>query len=231
MEEEGKAILAVLQTLARRGLQQHRELGLQFGDRLPKDARNNKLVVMAHSYLTLTERELSDMANVAERQQFPKDTFIPLEPSNYTKGGFAFLWCRWDLPGSNACGFYYGHFRMAPRQQVEGELTGGNVPQFIGYRYESPNPGGDEHRFFHAQPTDSMDPAADRIACALPCPVDAPTFPLPVQTIVGLLLCLVLSVLGKKRLDEIIAELRTSRQTQRNSYLNNAITEVLAIAV
>lgn len=230
MEEEGKAIIAILRTLALRGHKDYNETGRQFGVDLPKKNLNSKLQVLIRAQRILYERDIIDMAKNPTRQQFPQNTFIPLEPSNYASDGSAFLWCRWDLDGSGACGFYYGYFCMGQRHQVEGEKAVGQVLQFTGYRYETPNSQGLEHRFFHAQPTTSMDPAQNAIASALPYRTDAPTFPLPVTTRVGLLLCLVLSVLGKSRLNEIIGELQLSRPTQRNRYLNDGIIEVQAIA-
>jgi hypothetical protein len=232
MEEAGKAIVAILEILTRRGLEGYRSLDVSDRDALQASPKG-KLDKVVSQYSLMHPREVSDLANSPVRQAFDANRFIRLEPSNNSKEGYGYLWCRWDFANGEKSGFYYGYYRLAESHTDDEQAkVKGGVPQFIGYRFESPTLRGDvEHKFFHAQPANSMSPDAGlKMAYALPRPDYAPTFPLPVRTVCGLLLCVVLAVLGRRQLEEIIGELEQHRRLARNAHLQEAIRQVREIA-
>jgi hypothetical protein len=233
MEEEAKALIIILQTLARRGGETNRRnLGLIPGEHAKDEPTSSTLRKIVDQYAKLDARDLGSYLASPLTGSFPDSTFIELEPSRYTKLGYSFLWCSWKLGVTTQCGFFYGMFRMGPRHAVEGETPSATqVPQFWGYRFETPSWRDTEHRFFHAQPTDSMSPARSKISCALPRATDVPTFPLAVDGACGLLLALVLTTLGRDKLDEIVADLQTNRPAMRNSFVTEGIRQASALVL
>jgi hypothetical protein len=229
MEEAGKALVAILTILTRRGLEAYRSLDVSDRDALQVSAKG-KLEKIVSQYGLMDTREVSELAHNPVRQRFEPNRFIRLERSNNSKEGYGYLWCRWDFQTGEKSGFYYGYYRLA-ESHTDDEQAKGGVPQFIGYRFETPTlQGTDEHKFFHAQPANSMSPDASlKMAYALPRPDYTPTFPLPVRTVCSLLLCVVLSVLGRRQLDEIIGELQQQQRLAKNAHLQEAIRQVQAI--
>lgn len=230
--EEATALIFVLSTLVRRGLEQREAIGMapttnRHGQALAKALRSEISI-----YDSFDRNGLAGLMQSPVDHRFPEDKFIALEPSSHTVGCAAFLWCRWDYGGEPHCTFYYGLFRLAPRHKVAGEPEKeGSVPQFVGFRYESPSWQGDqEHRFYHVQPTTNMSPDPKRtVRCAVPIPDKAPTFPLPAGSPLELLLCFILSVLGVKVYDEISQALRNEDRANRNKALTGALDKVRAI--
>lgn len=233
MEEEAKALIIILQTLAQRGGDTHRRnLGLAPGEHASDEPKSGELRRIVDQYARLGPRELADLLKNPLKQQFPDDHFIELETSRYTDDGYSFLWCSWRLEGEPEGHFLYGMFRLDRRHSVAGEASPkGHVPQFWGYRFETPSWQGREHRFHHAQPIDSMSPSRAPIACALPRSTRGPTFPLGSATLCGLLLTLVLTILGRDKMDEIVADLQNDARAKRNAYVINGIKEAAGLVL
>src|SRR5438067_2857838 len=137
MEEQGKALIIILQTLARRGAETaRRSLGLVAGEHLVGDPKSGALRRVVEQYPRLGERDLADLMRGPLSHDFSEGHFIELESSRYTNEGYSFLWCSWNLEGEPRAGFFYGMFRLGRRHAVEGEaLPHGHVPQFWGYRF------------------------------------------------------------------------------------------------
>lgn len=230
--EEAQALIYVLNTLIRRGMNQREAIRMAPATSRPEQVLAKKLLAEISIYSSHDRDALVGVTQAPIDHQFAEDKFIALEPSAYAPGCAAFLWCRWDYSGQPHCKFYYGLFRLASRHKVEGEADpGGTVPQFVGFRYESPSwQGDDEHRFYHAQPSTGMSPDPKKVVrCAVPVPNNTPTFPLPVDTPLELLLCMVLSVLGVKVYDEIRRDLATEGRANRNKTLTSALSKVRGI--
>lgn len=230
--EEAQALIYVLNTLIRRGLDQREAIGMAPMTTDKNQILSKKVKAEVSLYRSHDRNGLVGVNQSPMDHRFADDEFIALEPSRYTPGCASFLWCKWDYGGQPHCKYYYGVFRLASRHKVEGELEqGGSVPQFVGFRYESPSwQGNDEHRFYHAQPSRNMNPDPKRLVrCAAPIPDNAPTFPLPVDTPLELLLCLILSVMGVTVYDQIKRELENEGRANRNKVLTRALSKVRGI--
>ncbi|GAA0672586.1 hypothetical protein FHT00_001701 [Sphingomonas insulae] len=233
MEEEARGLVIILQKLAQRGGETNRRnLGMVPGEHAKDEPKSGELRRIVDQYARLGQRELADLQKGSLNKQFPDNHFIELEPSRYTNDGYSFLWCSWRLEGQPEAHFLYGMFRLGGRHSVAGETTPkGHVPQFWGYRFETPSWQGREHRFHHAQPIDSMTPDRVPIACALPRSTKGPTFPLGSSTVCGLLLTLVLTILGRDVMDEIVADLQNDSRAKRNAYVTNGIKEATGLVL
>ena len=127
-----------------------------------------------------------------ESGQFRAGEGIRVRPPR-REAHMAAIWCKWHHGVRMDCWFFLGIW-----------LGDG---QFIAFRFEPPERG-DNHNYYHSQPCRNMGWEGTPDYGAIRVPERSPTWPLPAESSLDLLLCLVVSIQGmiglrslKKRID------------------------------
>ena len=156
--------------------------------------------------------------------QFGDAEVIYIKPPAKENSAIAALWCRWNfnlIPAS--CWFYFGIWSVQPSFPVSG---GHKYPAFLGFRYEAPEID-TNHNYYHVQPCQSIGPKSNVILEALPISQRNPTWPLPADSSIDLLLCLVTSLYGMNGLTDIAEEVRKDPVMRNYKVLDNALKKIL----
>ena len=161
--------------------------------------------------------------------QFGNGQVIYVRPPAKEKSAVAALWCRWSFSVEPAiCGFYYGIWSTQPPFPVSDPPNGDKYTAFLGFRYETPERG-DNHNYYHAQPCRSMGPGDEPIGEALPVSERNPTWPLPADSPLELLLCLVTSLYGMSGLRDLRSRVLENPQTRGNRVLCQSLDRLLTL--
>lgn len=170
--------------------------------------------------------------------EFPEGQVVFLRPPSKDTTAVAALWCRWDHRNEAAVrsGFYLGQWSVAPSAplQLREDESEGNLPAkalagtivFWGYRFESPEPKGANHKFYHVQPCRSLGKKDDPMAHALPFSDRNPTFPIAAETCVELILCLFLALYGMEEFNSLRNELVSMPSNRRLQPLVAALAKI-----
>ena len=133
-----------------------------------------------------------------------------------------------DFAGASAkCGFYVGTWWNAQTVLADAADCVGRIV-FLGFRYETPEEG-DNHNFFHAQPCRSMGERDLPVVQALPVTERNPTWPLVASTALDLLLCLVISLYGKRGLAKLEAEIQETVSIRSQRLLLDSVKRILEV--
>ncbi len=124
----------------------------------------------------------------------------------------AALWCDWRSRGA----------RMDYRFFLGIWLGNG---QFIAFRFEPPERG-DNHNYYHSQPCQNMGWKGTPEYDAMQVPVSNPTWPLPAESSLDLLLCLVVSIRGMIGLRELRQRIDRGGIARRNKLLARAFDKM-----
>lgn len=220
-EERKAALIGIYEWLAREGK--------KWVDKNPVHVNLERIATNRHGVMTVEDVE-NLRKNKARAGSFANDRVVRLKPPNGDEGAFAVLWCRWNFEHHhNRCGFYYGLWKMTdplPGTRVNG--TGKRVPVFLGYRFETPEVAAN-HAFHHAQPCRSFDVDGEPIREALDRSVSNPTWPIAAKDEIQLLLCVVLSLYGADRFDELRKHLQQDRRLSKLGLLSEALADVRSL--
>ena len=202
-EDERKAIWYVLRELLREGsewLRNHSSEG----------ARN-----LGREYALLDERSLESHLKYNPHGNFQPGEVIQVEPPLREVRASA-LYCKWRFEGEQAgCRFYVGFWL--------------DNDHFTGFRFESPEPG--NHSYFHSQPCRSMGWEGPPVqSSALQMPERNPTWPLPAESSLELLLCLVLAIRGVNGLMEIKDRIEADGAMRQNRLLVRTLSKIAGFA-
>ncbi len=128
----------------------------------------------------------------------------------------AALWCKWRFDGAlKGCWFYVGIW-----------LDG----RFIAFRFEPPEQG-DNHNYYHSQPCRNMGWEGTPDYGAMRVPERNPTWPLPAESSLDLLLCLVVSIQGMIGLRNLKQRIDRGGVGRRNKLLATAFKKMAAVQV
>jgi hypothetical protein len=219
--EEQKAICHVLNALHAAGDQWVRK-------GLPNPVR--ALNAVKSKFSPIRRRELETLLmHGATRGCFADSDVLFLEPPAKEGTAAAALWCRWDYEQDPPrCGFYLGIWSLQPPfPKVAGAPPGHHVA-FVGYRFETPETG-DNHNYYHAQPSRSMGPKNDEIETALPISYRMPTWPIAATCALELLLCSVASMYGMNGLRLLQDTLNGDVASRNNNLLQIALKAVFTL--
>jgi hypothetical protein len=162
--------------------------------------------------------------------QFPKGAVLWMEPPNHQPHTIVALWCKWDFGVQPAsCAFNYGEYRASHPLEGSASPDGKDVVSFVGYRFESPH-AGDNHNFYHCQPCLNMGDRHDNVKEAFVRPQTNPTWPMPAENVVDLLLCIVVAAYGLSGFSDFEKELLQSREAQKNAVLLASVTRIRGLA-
>lgn len=157
---------------------------------------------------------------------FADHQVIYIEPPPRQGPAVAAIWCRWDFGSAEArCGFYFGLWMQT---QLRGAAAHGlsERTDFVGYRYETPETG-ENHNYYHVQPCRSLGARDEEVAQALPVSQRNPTWPLAAETSLELLLCLVVSLYGKRGLRDLQANVLGNPAMRGNDLLCRSMSKLL----
>ena len=200
--DEQKAIWYVLRDL------------LEEGMRWRRDHAYGGTTDIANVFTPLDERKLQSHMRHGRSGQFEQGEAIQVKPPARA-GHVSALSCKWNFEdGCADCWFHLGIW-----------LSGG---QFVGFRFEPPEQG-DNHNYYHSQPCRTMGFRDEPIAGALEVPERNPTWPLPANSSLELLLCLVISIHGMVGLRKIKDGVYTDAAKRKNKRLREALDKVLRL--
>ena len=129
----------------------------------------------------------------------------------------AALWCKWRFDGAlKGCRFYVGIWLGDGR--------------FIAFRFEPPERG-DNHNYYHSQPCRNMGWEGTPDYGAMRVPERNPTWPLPAESSLDLLLCLVVSIQGMIGLRNLKQRIDRGGGGRRNKLLATAFKKMAAVQV
>ena len=129
----------------------------------------------------------------------------------------AAIWCKWRSHGVRLdCWFHIGLW-----------LDDG---RFIAFRFEPPEQG-DNHNYYHSQPCRSMGWEGMPEYEAMQVPERNPTWPLPAESSLDLLLCLVVSIQGMIGLGNLKQRIDRGGVGRRNRLLATAFKKMAAVQV
>lgn len=218
--EEQKAIYQILVYLREGGIKEIRR-----GEERGRSGSTMRAIRFSEA----DEKHISSsMLYGGRKGSLDKRHLVPIIPPSKEKDAVAALWYEWDFTQDEKpdVGYYVGLWNPVTLESNNQAKAG---VRFVGYRYESPEKKGDDHKYYHSQPCRSMGAKSDEIEEALPISHRAPTWPLPARCPVELLLCVLLSLYGMnglKAFDKWVLENSTARQIVK---LRNALNHLTAI--
>jgi hypothetical protein len=216
--EEQQAISFVLEHLCDEGMKWLRK---------EKAANSTSTRVAQSKFTFLSKDEVQRaIASGKPKEELAKSRLIPIVPPPKEIASVAAIWYRWDYRNDPAkVGYYFGiwsNLEHFPR------YTGGAKPArsvgFLGYRFESPEEG-DDHNYYHSQPCRSMGAKDDEVEGAVPVSARMPTFPLPANSALDLLLCMITAIYGMKGLADL-KKATTQDRRGRAKILSEAIAQL-----
>jgi len=182
-----------------------------------------------HAVTALSEPELINLLRSQYKSFDGRKAIYLASPYSKEESAVAVLWCRWDFRGDAPdCGYYFGVWTLVANQL--GPVPTPNpepsqVVVFTGYRFETPNAEGESHKFFHAQPCQTL-LRQNKIVEALPISSRQPTFPVPADNVVELMVCLHLSLYGLDGLRELKRRAKADPDARRDKLLIGSLEKV-----
>ena len=159
--------------------------------------------------------------------QFGDAEVIYIKPPAKENSAVAAIWCRWNFDLNPArCWFHFGIWSAQPSFPVPDTSDGLKYPAFLGFRYEAPEIG-INHNYYHVQPCQSLGPKHNVILQALPISQRNPTWPLPADSSLDLLLCLVTSLYGMRGLTELAEKVQKDSVMRNYKTLNKSLNKIL----
>ena len=218
--DEQQAVLSVLRVL--------RQVGEEWMRRGRERRESAEDMIPQWQFNGLTETQLDNYLMYRGRiGRFEDNEVIYLEPPPRERSSVAAMWCRWNFDLEvPSCGFHFGIWvarRTYPGSSVpDVETTIG----FVGFRYETPEEG-DNHNYYHAQPSRSLGTRDNSYSHALPISHRYPTFPLAATSSLDLLLCLVTSIHGMRGLRRLRSRVSEDASSRTNKTLSRAFERLL----
>ena len=203
-EDERRAIWCVLRALLLDGVAWSRK------------QRADVTADIAGTYSPLNERQLESHLRHRHRGSFESGQAIRLRPPA-RESHMSVLWCAWDFAEARArCSFYVGIW-----------LHDG---QFIAFRFEPPERG-DNHSYYHSQPCNTMGWERRPVHGAIGVPERNPTWPLPAESSLDLLLCLVVSIHGMIGLRRLKGQVERDVVMPANGVLRKRLDKIMRLQV
>ena len=165
------------------------------------------------SFSPLNKWQLMSYLRQKRSGEFKKSEGIQLRPPPQEIRALS-LWCKWNFNGRKDCRFYLGIW-----------LCGG---EFVGFRFEPPEQG-ENHNYYHSQPCRAMIFHGESIRASLGVPERNPTWPLPADSSLELLLCLVVSIRGMDGLRAIKKRVEEDSAMRQNRELSRALQKILSL--
>ena len=221
MSEEQGAIHSVLSLLLSCGEDWSRY------HRSPKATSADRVAKL--KFQALTNRELNNCLKHNEHCGHIGDNkLVFIKPPLKEPSAVTALWYRWDYSVDRPkCAFFWGLWRNLSVNTSNQDSCMKSI-SFVGFRYESPEMG-DNHNYYHVQPSNSMGDKDNPIDQAIAIPRRYPTVPLPASSSVDLLLCLILSIYGMRGLQKLWNEMRDRKIAVKNATLSTSIQNLLNI--
>lgn len=221
-DAEQAAVWHVLRALRRRGDEYIRH-------KLTKAAEPAWNIAKA-KFSQMTLQQLNDLLiNPGAEGSFEPASVVFLHPPGKDVSSVAALWCKWDYETEAVgSGFYFGQWMAIPDPAAP-PAAGKTVTGFVGYRFESPEPKGSNHRYFHVQPCRSLGKKDDPIAQALPYSDRTPTFPVAARNSVELMLCLYMALYGLDEFKMLRNSLMGDAAMRKNIPLMDALKTILTL--
>jgi hypothetical protein len=223
--DEQKVICIVLETLLGEGLDWIRRSAQPTSSKAA-----GSIAVARGRYGILTASELTSLLmHGAPIGNFDEKILFVTPPAKEDAAAAA-LWCRWDCEGETATfGFYFGLWSpQTAFPKSTGSATTIRHTAFVGYRFETPE-AGENHNYYHAQPCRSMGRKDQEIEAALPISNRAPTWPLPADGALELLLCLVTALYGMEGLQRLRSTVLSDVSARKNNLLSGAFDAILGL--
>ncbi len=222
--EEQKAILSVLSLLL--------TTGEEWTRRRQQSSKEAKIVAGAAKgkFTPLSKNELkSHILHGGKCGQFGASEAVYIKPPARENSAVAALWCRWNFNLNPAsCWFHFGIWSAQPSFPTSEASDGRKYPAFMGFRYEAPETG-ENHNYYHVQPCRTIGPKDNVISQALPISQRNPTWPLPADSSLDLLLCLVTSLYGMKGVTSLAERVQKDPVMRNYKILAESFKKILKL--
>ena len=170
---------------------------------------SNERTDTANPIEPLNRSHLSSYRHAPSGEFKPGEGIIVEPPPKEVR--MAALWCKWDRE-SGRFWFYLGMWLCSGR--------------FVAFRFEPPE-SGSNHGYYHSQPCRTMGWEGAPEYDALAVPERNPTWPLPADSSLELLLCLVVSIRGMDGLKDFRKErIEGDPKIRENRTLSKALDKI-----
>lgn len=193
-----EAFFAVLRILGAQGQKWLREL--------PGTSKARKALQEARKGDFITESDLHGH-QYNTKGHFPEGRYLLVRPPNKEVSSVCALSCVWDFDGDEpdiSC--YLGIWTPRPVPQQGDDIEEKRPIIFLGYRFETPDADGTKHKFFHSQPSRSMDRAKRDLPRAVHHHSGMPTFQLNAAQPADLLVNMAISLHGRDYVTELFSD-------------------------
>jgi hypothetical protein len=193
-----EAFFAVLRILGTQGQKWLKEL--------PSSSKARIALQEARKGDFLTEADLYGQTNKT-KGHFPQGRYLLVRPPDKQTSTVCALSCVWDFDGNEpdiSC--YLGIWTPRPVPIEEDDGAEKRPIVFLGYRFETPDAQGTKHKFFHSQPSRSMDRERRDLPRAVHHHSGMPTLQLDAAQPADLLVNMAISLHGRDYVAELFTD-------------------------